>query len=361
MAELEGQEKTEQPTDKKLKDSRDKGQVAKSIEINSLAVFGSGLILIYLTHHFVSGLIASSTIKIFSHLDVLELTASSFQRYFQAGVLGGIYTLLPIFGGVFLFALIAGISQVGFKISPKALAPKFSKLNPLKGIKRILFSTRSLMEIAKSLMKLFVVGGAIYIILTDFILESTRLVELSVAEIASYMADSVFTLVWKVALVYSVIAVIDFIYQKRKFKKDMMMTKREVKDEYKQSEGDPLIKSRIKKVQYEMSKNRMIQEVAKADVVITNPTHYAVALKYEMSKDSAPKVVAKGVDELARKIKEVATEHSVPIHEDVELARALYKQCDIGERIPENLFKAVAQILAYIFRLKEMNKHKYIV
>jgi flagellar biosynthetic protein FlhB len=162
-------------------------------------------------------------------------------------------------------------------------------------------------------------------------------------------------------LIYALIAAVDFIYQRFKHKKDLMMTKQEVKEENKQQEGDPQIKARIRKLQFQSAKNRMMKSVPKADVIITNPTHYAIALRYDVTKDSAPIVLAKGVDELAQRIKALGIENGVPLHEDRELARALYKYCNIGDQIPANLFKAVAQILAYIFKLKNTKKKKSII
>jgi flagellar biosynthetic protein FlhB len=171
-----------------------------------------------------------------------------------------------------------------------------------------------------------------------------------------FMIDAAFDLIWKIGLVYLGIAAADFAWEKYKFKKDMMMTKEEVKEEWKQTEGDPQVKSRIKKLMFEASKRRMMKDLPTADVVITNPTHYAVALKYDMNKDAAPTVIAKGVDELAQKIKEVAKKHDIPIQENRELARALYKMCDVGDKIPGSLFKAVAEVLAYVYNLKKSKK-----
>jgi flagellar biosynthetic protein FlhB len=175
------------------------------------------------------------------------------------------------------------------------------------------------------------------------------------------MLNSAFTLVWKIVLFFAVIALIDFLFQRYKFKKQMRMTKTEVKEEYKQLEGDPQIKARIRKQMFQSARNRMMKDIPTADVVITNPTHVAVALKYDLQKDSAPKVVAKGLDELAQRIKKIAEENNVPLHEDVELARALYKSCEIGDFIPAKLFKAVAQILAYLYQLKKIKKKKSII
>ena len=361
MAESDGQEKTEQPTQKRLRESREKGQVAKSMEINSLVIFTTGLMFLYFGHSMIGQNLSKVTIKIFSSLDVLDLNKNTFQLYVKDGLWFLATTIVPIFAGLFIAAFIAGTSQVGFKMSFKALAPKGSKFNILNGIKRVFFSPTSFVEVLKSLLKLAVISGAVYYVMNSFLFESTNLIEISVSEITAFMIKATFELTWKIALVYALLAAIDFIFQKFNFKKQMMMTKYEVKEEARQAEGDPLIKSRIKKAQYMISRSRMMQEVAKADVVITNPSHYAIALKYDLQKDAAPKVLAKGVDELAKKIKEIAVKNNIPLHEDRELARALYKFCEVGDQIPEKLFKAVAQILAYVYQLKKNKKRKMII
>ncbi|QQS35492.1 MAG: flagellar biosynthesis protein FlhB [Ignavibacteriales bacterium] len=361
MAEVDGQEKTEQPTSKKLQEARDKGQVAKSMEINSFAIFTSGLLLVLISQSHLGTQMSEMSIKIFNSLDVLELNANMIQGYAAQALAFFVITIGPVFAGIFVVALIAGISQVGFKISVKALKPKFNKLNPINGIKSLFFSSRSFVEFGKALAKLTVIGLFTYLVLYDFVINSPSLTDLTVSEIVSYLLDAAYSFLWKVALVFAAIAAIDFLYQRKKFNKDMMMTKQEVKEEFKQSEGDPLIKSRIKKLQYEAAKKRMMQNIPKADVIITNPTHYAIALKYDMQKDKAPRVLAKGVDELAQRIKKIAAENDIPMHEDRELARMLYKMCDIGDLIPTVLFKAVAQILAYVYQLKNEKKKRSIV
>ncbi|MEJ2615758.1 MAG: flagellar biosynthesis protein FlhB, partial [Ignavibacteriaceae bacterium] len=341
MAESEGQEKTEQPTSKKLTEGREKGQVAKSMEINSLVIFTSGLMFLYFTNSMIGENLSKLTIKIFNSLDVLNLDFNSFRLYVKDGLWFMAFTIVPIFIGLFISAFVAAVSQVGFKMSMKALAPKAEKFNVLKGLKRVFFSPTSFVEVLKSLLKLAVISGVVYYIMSDLLIQSTNLIEISVSEITAFMIKAVFQLTWKIAIIYALIAALDFIYQKYSFKKQMMMTKQEVKEEVRQTEGDPFIKSRIRKIQQSISRSRMMQEVAKADVVITNPTHYAIALKYDLQKDAAPRVLAKGADEVARRIKEIAAEHNIPMHEDRELARALYKFCDVGDVIPEKLFKAV--------------------
>jgi flagellar biosynthesis protein FlhB len=361
MAETDGQEKTEQPSQKKLDEGREKGQVAKSVEINSLAIFTSGLMLLYFSHSMIGENISKLSIKIFSSLDILNLNFDLFQIYVKDGLWFIAFTIVPIFAGLFIVAFASAVSQVGFKMSLKALAPKGSKFNIVTGIKRVFFSPTSFVEVLKSLLKLAVISGTVYYVMNDFFHESTNLIEISVSEITSFMIKAVFQLTWKIAIIYALFAAIDFIYQKYSFKKQMMMTKQEVKEEIRQTEGDPFIKSRIRKIQHSISRSRMMQEVAKADVVITNPTHYAIALKYDLQKDAAPRVLAKGMDEVARRIKEIAIENNIPLHEDRELARALYKFCEVGDQIPEKLFKAVAQILAYIYQLRKSRKIRAIV
>lgn len=361
MAEIDGQEKTEQASGKKLSESRDRGQVAKSMEINSFAVFTSGLLLLFMTQSHIGNNISELSIKLFGELDKLQLEKDLIQDYAIKGISFFFITVAPVFAGLIIIALIATYGQIGFKITPKALFPKMSKFNPLTNIKSMFFSTKSLIEVSKSLVKLVVIGIFTYWLLADIVYTSRGLVEYSVEEIVSYMIDSAYSLLWKLGLFYAVIAAADFAYQRFHFKKEMMMTKQEVKEEHKQTEGDPYIKSKIKSAQMSMARRRMFKELPTADVVITNPTHFAVALKYDVGKSSAPKVIAKGMDELAQKIKKVAAENNIPLHEDRELARSLYRMCEVGDEIPASLFKAVAQILAYIFKLRDNKKRKSII
>ncbi|GAB4132251.1 MAG: flagellar biosynthesis protein FlhB [Ignavibacteriales bacterium] len=360
MAE-QGQEKTEQPTQKRLDDSRQEGQVPKSIEIISFAVFTTGLLSIIVFKNYIGSNIAELTSNIFKSLDTLQLNVNVVQMYFIKSGIFLLATIMPVTLTIMVGSIAANVGQFGFRVSMKALAPKMSKFNPIAGIKRLFFSTHSLVELLKSLMKLIIVGGFTYYILDDLITQAMTLPEFTIDEITSKMIDYTLRLVIKVALIYAVLAAVDFIFQKKKFMKEMMMTKQEVKEEMRQTEGDPMVKSKIRSVQYEMARRRMMQDVPKADVVITNPTHFAIAIKYEAGKDSAPKVLAKGVDEVAQRIKKIAVEHNVPLYEDKQLARALYKFCEVGEFIPEKLFHAVAKVLAYIYNLKRSKKKKSIV
>lgn len=361
MAERDGQEKTEQATSKKILDTREKGQVARSQELNSLAVFTTGLLVLFFTREYVGQKLWNMTTYIFSSLDKLDITVNILSMYAIEGALFFLSIMFPVLVAIVIISLAVGYGQVGFRITPKALIPKANRLNPINGFKNSFLSSRPFFELLKSMLKIGVIGLFSYIILKEMVLNSVGLVNYTINEIVDFMTINSVDFLWKVSLVYVVIAFADLAYQRHKHKKDLMMTKQEVKEEFKQTEGDPLIKSQIRSKQFEMARKRMLQDVPKADVVITNPTHYAVALKYEIGKSAAPKVVAKGKDYVAQKIKKIAQDNNVPIHEDVQLARALYKACEIGHEIPENLFKAVAQILAYIFKLKEEKKKKSII
>ena len=356
MAESDGQEKTEQATGKKIEESRNEGQVAKSMEINSLAIFLTGLLIIYFFQDSIGDKISGLATFIFSSVDTLEINLNIIQMYSIKGFLYFLSILAPFFIALMIMAMAAGYGQVGFKFAFKAMKPKGSKFNPISGIKNVMFSANSFVEVTKSIIKLVVIGIFTYIVLDEEIKKSIGLVDLSVEEIVNFMIDVSVGFLWKVALVFIAIAGADFAYQKYKHKKDLMMTKQEVKEEFKQQEGDPFVKGKLREKRILAAQKRMMAAVPEADVIITNPTHFAVALKYELGKDSAPKVVAKGADFVAQKIKEIAKENNVHMHEDVYLARSLYKMCEVGDEVPEELFQAVAQILAYVYQLKSSYK-----
>ncbi len=352
MPDIEGQEKTEQATPKKLEESRQKGQVAKSIEINSFVVFSAGLILLLLFKNFIGNNLTAFSRYIFDSLDALTINKDVVQLYALKGVLFLFTCISPVLIGIVVFALISNIGQVGFKLSFKALKPETSKLNILNGFKRVFFSSRTFAEVLKTLLKFGIVALFTYLVVKKYVVEAPGLIDFSIPQILDYILDGSTSLIIKLSLLFAVIALADFVFQKYKFKKDMMMTKQEVKEEHRQAEGDPMVKGKIKSKMLTAARMRMMHEVPKADVVITNPTHFAVALKYDALKNSSPKVVAKGVDEVAQKIKDIAKKHNVPIHEDKELARSLYRLCDVGDEIPESLFHAVAKVLAYIYSMK---------
>jgi len=251
--------------------------------------------------------------------------------------------------------MIGSYSQVGFLFTVDPLVPKFDRLNPFTGIKRVIFSKRSLIELIKGLLKVGIIGLIGWYSIESYIEESALIMDSDVLTIFFFLCKAAMSISFKIILVFVVIAALDYIVQRRLFENEIKMTKEEVKEENKQLEGDPLIKSRIRSIQRQLARRRMMQEVPKADVVITNPTHLAIALKYEFGKMDAPKVVAKGANLIAEKIKQIAIEHNIPIIEDKPLAQLIYKSVDIDESIPQEMYQAVAQILAYIYKIKNKN------
>ena len=353
MAEQEGQEKTEVPTEKKRRESREEGQVAFSKELSSAALL-AGIVLT---------LVATSPII----LDAMrKLMSQIFQDLAQRGELSidSIFTLsgeilsiiLPAFApfaAVIIFAgIFASVLQVGVMITFKAIAPKFNKISPLTGLKR-LFSSQSLADFLKSMAKLIIVGFVGYLTYIDKITELNGLSVSTPESILIYNFTVVAEVAGKIVLALVAIAIFDYFYQRWHHEQQLMMTKQEVKDETKQTEGDPQLKARIRQIQREMSNARMMQEVPKADAVIVNPTHFSVAILYDRDVMSAPEVIAKGADHLALRMRTVARENNVPILERPELARDLYANVEIGDDIPERFYKAIAEILAFVYRLRK--------
>jgi flagellar biosynthetic protein FlhB len=283
-----------------------------------------------------------------------EIFTSSYMARYVAHIFAQIvFMVAPIMLALSAVGVISNIAQSGWAPSGKLLAPKFGRLNPLNGIKR-LFSPRSFMELLKSLAKLFIIGFSVYNILIERKNELFRLTDIDPLEAAALIGATALDMGISVGTTYLAIGVLDFAYQKFKHTRDLRMTKQEIKEEFREAEGDPNVKGMIKQRMREVSTRRMISDVKTADAVIANPTHYAVALRYAAEKDTAPVVVAKGADLVAQKIKEVAKEFGVQIVEDKELAQALYFSCDVGKLIPPELYESVAEILAYIYRLKNV-------
>jgi flagellar biosynthetic protein FlhB len=345
-------EKTEKATPKKRQDSRKKGQVAKSTDVNTAII----LLLVFLFLWLFGGLLGQTLIDLLKHTFqtylLMEMTEGNIAAIFQELVMEAAMVLLPIM----LIALLAGVAasyiQVGVLFAPEAIKMKLSKLDPIKGAKRI-FSIRALVELLKSLLKISLAGVVVFIIIWIRLEDVMLLSQKSVADGFYLIAQLTAILGISVAVLLLILSIPDYLYQKYDHEKQMKMSKKDIKDEHKNMEGDPRIKSKRKQKQMEMAMQRMMQEVPNADVVITNPTHFAVALRYDEEKADAPFVVAKGVDFMAQKIKGVAAEHEVVTVENRPLARALYHQTEIGDQVPEELFKAVAEVLAYVYRLKQ--------
>jgi flagellar biosynthetic protein FlhB len=257
----------------------------------------------------------------------------------------------PFFLIGMVIAVVVGIMQVGWKVSFKPMEPKLSKFNPISGFKRI-FSKESLFNLVMAVVKITLIGMIAYFSIRNKADDLFILYEISLNQAIALMGNIILNTGLRISIVYLVVGLIDYVYQKHKFSEDMKMTKQEVKDEYKNTEGDPQIKGQQRRKMQEASQRRMMQDVPKADVVITNPTHFAVALRYDADAGKAPVVVAKGEDYLALKIKEAARENNVEIVENKPLARMLYHNVDIGAEIPPELYQAVAEVLATVYRMK---------
>lgn len=355
-----GGEKTEPATTKKLDDARKEGNVAKSKDIvSAVALLTSFVVLKVTIGNIGTGLmgiytLAYNRIALFANPGSDEINYNSVVSIAKDMAIEGFKLVIPIFALMFIIAFVGDLVQVKWKITAKPLQPKASKINPLKGFKRI-FSMQSVVNFAKSLALVTIISFMVFQTIKTKRGVLFNLYEISLPEALGVIGNLVFSIAIKICAVYLIVGVADFTYQKIKFKNDMMMTKQEVKDEFKDAEGDPKIKGQIKQRMRQASMRRMMQDLPNADVVITNPTHFAVALKYESGKNEAPVVLAKGEDYLAQKIKEKARENNIEIVENKPLARALYANVDVGQEIPEELYQAVAEVLAYVYGLKNKN------
>lgn len=350
MAEDSGQEKTEQATQKRREETRKRGQVARSVEINSavMMLVGFGVLMLF-RQHFMGGLMRASS-RILSQGHTYDLTFLSTQRLFLELVQDFLMLMLPLFVAMFITGIVVNILQVGFLFTGEPIQPKLSKINPFEGFKRI-FSKRSLETLARDIIKIIVVLWIGYSATKGILTAILRAADSSPRQIVSFTGMTIFGIAMKILIGYVIIAILDYAFQRWDYERSMRMSTQEIREELKQTEGDPLLKARIRSVQRELSRRRMMDEVPKASVVITNPTEIAVALSYKAGM-SAPVVVAKGRRLLAEKIRDKAKEAGIPIVENVILAQALYKAVDIGHSIPAELYTAVAEVLAYVYRLK---------
>ncbi|HHY90907.1 MAG TPA: flagellar biosynthesis protein FlhB [Clostridiales bacterium] len=349
-------EKTEKATPKRRKEAREKGQVRQSREINSAFVLLFAFIALKLASSFICNNLKIFTERIFTEMTNLDIlfTVKGIHHLLVLMTMVAGKMVVPILGTVFVVGLVCSYAQVGFLFTTKTLAFKPSKLNPINGFKRI-FSKRSLVELVKSLIKVGIVG---YVTISYLLKQSkniTNVFDMELAQIAVYLANTTSNLVFRAAIVLILIAALDFFYQHWEYEKELRMSKQEIKEEYKQMEGDPQVKSKIKEKQRQISMRRMMQDVPKADVIITNPTHYAVALRYDSKIEDAPVVLAKGKDLIAQKIKELALEHEIMIVENKGLARTLYYTVEVGAQIPPELYQAVAEVLAYVYQMKNIH------
>ncbi len=352
MAEEQFQERTERATPRRREKAREEGRVARSNELNSAVILTLGITTLYFLGPVLVNRLQLFMKYIFSEAPNMSGDIDSMIALFQSNILNFFLLLGPILVLIGIIAYAINVLQVGMMFSTKSLEPKLDKLNIVNGLKR-LFSVRSMVELIRDIIKLTLIATIAYFAIKAELPVFYNMSDNTVGALAAVMGKTSLMISLKIGLVLLILALFDYAFQKYDFEKSIRMTKQEIREENKDTEGSPEVKSRIKRIQREMSRKRMMQEIPKADVVITNPTHLAIAIKYDQEEMSAPMVIAKGERLLAEKIKEIAKEAGVPIVENKPLARALYEMCDIGSTVPSKLYRAVAEVLAYVYRLKE--------
>ncbi|MDX8394777.1 MAG: flagellar biosynthesis protein FlhB [Mariprofundaceae bacterium] len=349
-------QQTEEATPKRIDDARKKGQVPLSKEpstalafllLAGLGVTGLGA--------WISQAFLTMTKRYLSGQSTVEMTPEGMQELLATLVIDMAMVLLPIALPIMLVGMLVAFVVTGPVFTFETLKPKFEKISPMKGLGRM-FSTRSLAEFVKSILKMSVIGLTCYMVVIDLFPLALMTVRQDVGAIGSLLVEGSMKIAGLVAFVFMFIALADVIYQRWEHAKSLKMAQKEIRDEHKETEGDPQLKAKIRQIQMEQARNRMMADVPEADVVITNPTRLAIALKYDQLGLGAPKIIAKGQGEVAKKIRELAQEHDIPLRENKPLARSLFKSVEIGEEIPEDLFEAVAVILAEIFQMKGPNK-----
>ena len=348
MAE-EFQEKTEQATGRRRQKEREQGHIPQSKDLTGIMPLW--VVFLYFSFGgFMFTMLVSYLRSALKRGFEVSLTDTSFVEIFRADSIKTLMMMAPLFVSILIAVMAVHFMQSGFLISTRSLSLDLNKINPLEGIKKF-FTLRIIFEGAKGVLKVIILCIILYLLLKKQILNLPLLPDMDVSGIGQFIFVQVKKLILTAVVVLSIFAIADFAYQRWQYSRDLMMTKQEVKEEHKEMEGDPRVKARIRSLQREMARKRMMQEVPKADVVITNPTHFAVALKYDSATMGAPAVVAKGANLLAEKIKEIAKAHGVPVFEDKPLARSLYK-LELDQEIPEVFYKAFAAILANVYKLK---------
>lgn len=350
MPDVYDQDRTEPATPKKREEARKKGQIANSRELTSVLVLLSALSVFYFSGGWMFHQLAGIMKTVFGQAGQLDFGVQNVQSLMWFLFQKVVMIMAPLIAVVAIAGIFGNIAQFGFLLTGEPLIPKLNKLNPLQGIKRLI-SVRGGVELGKSILKVIIIGGVAYIMIRGEMTKIPAIVTISVSSIMDFMGQVGLKLGFYTCLVLIILAAIDLVFQRWQHERDLRMTKQEVKDEFRQREGDPMVRSRIRAIQRELAMHRMMDAVPDATVVITNPTHLAVAIKFKRSMQ-APMVVAKGAGHLAARIKEIAAEHDIPVIEQQPLARALFKNVEIDQYIPADLYHAVAEILAYVYRLK---------
>ncbi|MTI85995.1 MAG: flagellar biosynthesis protein FlhB [Firmicutes bacterium] len=346
----QAQEKTEHPTPRKLQQARKKGQVAKSRDLAAAVILVAMIILAYVSFKSSAQTFQAYLTSYFRSAFDYQLSPEHMIQALKSFGLDTAILTTPVFIVAVVMAILANIVQVGFLFAPEVIKPKAEKINPVQGLKRI-FSLKSLVELLKSVLKVVITATVVYLVIRSKIPDLLLMFFRSPTDIFTTLTDILLAVATAATIAFFILSVFDLMFQRFEHTKNLKMTKQEVKDEMKQSEGDPHLKSWLKRRQREIAMNQIREEVPEATVVVTNPQHFAVALQYLEEKMPAPMVTAKGAGYLAQKIKEIAAEHEVPVIRQPELARALYHQTEPGQEIPAELYQAVAEIIATVYKL----------
>jgi len=358
MPEEGAEEKSERGTEKRRSEAREKGQVAKSQEIVSVAVLLVSLLALYYTGMLIVNEIYALMRGFFGKMASADLTPGGISVISRLVAISFFKLIGPFLMFLLLGSIAANVLQTGFLFTSEPLTPDFNKLNPLSGFKKIFFSKRTIGEVVKGMLKIAFISYIVYGIIEKEMSSIPPLTALNPRQIFMYIVGVSGDILYRVSIALIFLAVLDFAFQKYQFEESIKMTKQEIKEETKQTEGDPHVKSRIRTVQRQMARRRMMADVSKADVVITNPTHIAVALEYKVGME-APKLLAKGERLVAERIKEKAREHGIPIVEDKPLARAIYKDVEIGDVVPPTFYRAIAEVLAYVMKLGKLKNRDW--
>ncbi|MBI2506083.1 MAG: flagellar biosynthesis protein FlhB [Candidatus Latescibacteria bacterium] len=351
MPEESFQERTEQATPRRREEARNQGQVARSNELSSVAILLAGLLALSGLGAYMYRELAQFTAQMLSDGFTIRLDPTNAPTYIMEWSGHFARIAAPLLIVLAAVAFLVNFAQVGAIFTAKPLAPKLDRISPLSGVKR-LFSGHGLVELLKGLFKIAIIVYITYLTIASEAQNYVRFLDLEVGQIFSLSGELILALGYRIILALLALSVLDYAFQRWEFEKNLRMSRQEIKEELKQQEGDPQVRARVRSLQREMSRRRMMDDVQKADVVVTNPTHVAIALRYDPQQMAAPLVVAKGQRLIAEKIKELARQAGVPLVEDKPLARALFKAVQVGDSIPEELFKAVAQVLAFVYQLK---------
>ncbi|MBI1363584.1 MAG: flagellar biosynthesis protein FlhB [Proteobacteria bacterium] len=358
MSEEDKSSKTEEPSERKLEKAREQGQVPKSREVNNFfMLMGMALALSFTIPPMMGDL-----------RDILGTILQEAGLQADGGVGSGglaeimvykmVLATLPTMFILLLFSVAGGFIQTGPLIAYEAIQPKLARISIMKGLGRM-FGLKSVVELLKSIAKMAIIGGVMWMVMASYKVQMAQSTDYDIVGSVLLVQEILLKSILGVLAIAALLAIMDYLYQRFDFMQEQRMTKQELKDEYKETQGDPFVKNRQRQIRMERARQRMMQEVPKSQVVVTNPTHFAVALSYDRDKDAAPRVVAKGADHIAQKIRELATENGVPLLEDPPLARALYEMVDVDSEVPLDLYEAVAQVISYVFAMGQGRKTSY--